>query len=136
MLGNLAGIGTGHTHLEGVDDNGKPSANLTATKYFKRIACGHETIVSIQLNWNEDATHTLAGTLKVQGSNHAEPPESVAGSHFEWVDLDVVFPVQVTSGEGGTGVSMAFIGWRWIRLVFTFSSGSGTLIVRTVIKKP
>ena len=135
MIGDLAGISTGHTHIEGVDDDGKPLANLTATKYFKRISMGHETVCAIQLNWNADATHTLAGTIKVQGSNHTNPTESAAGT-FEWVDLDVVFPVQVTSGQGGTGISMSFIGWRWIRLVFTFASGSGTLIVRTVIKKP
>lgn len=136
-LGNL-GISSGHTHTEGVDaDTGKPSATISATKYFKKISMGHETVAAIQVNFNQAngaAAQTLAGTIKVQGSNHEDPTDEAAGTN-EWIDLDVVFPAAVTSGAGTTGVSMSFIGWRWIRFVFTRTGGEGILIVRTCIKR-
>lgn len=134
-LGNL-GISSGHTHSEGVDaDTGNPIAEIAATKYFKKISMGHETVAAIQVNFNQVVTTaTLAGTIKVQGSNHENPTDEAAGTN-EWLDLDVVFPAQVTSGAGMTGISMAFIGWRWIRFVFTRTGGTGSLIVRTVIKR-
>lgn len=135
MIGDL-GTGTGHTHTEGVNsDTGVPNAEIAATKYFKKIGMGHETTCAIQVNFNQlTTTATLAGTIKVQGSNHQNPTDEAAGTN-EWIDLDVVFPAAVTSGAGTTGVSMSFIGWRWIRFVFTRTSGTGSLIVRTVIKR-
>lgn len=133
-LGNY-GIGCGHTMVEGLDTNGQPIAAIAATKYFKKISLANEHICSIQINSNEDATATLAGTFTVQGSNFDNPTDEAAGTR-EWVTLDVVFSATSVLAAGATvmGVSMSFVGWRWVRVAFTRTGGTGTVIVRTVQK--
>lgn len=134
MLGDL-GRGAGHTFKEGFDaDTGVPAA-ISATTYFKKIALANEKLCAIQINYNEDSTATLAGTFKVQGSNFDNPTDQAAGTR-EWLDLDVVFSASsvIVAGAGMIGVSMDFIGWRWIRVVFTRTGGTGSVGIRTVQK--
>lgn len=133
-IGNL-GIGAGHTFKEGLDADGKLIAAISATKYFKKISLANEKLCAIQINYNEDATATLAGTFTVQGSNFDNPTDEAAGTR-EWLTLDVVFSASsvIAAGAGMIGVSMDFVGWRWIRVVFTRTGGTGSVVVRTVQK--
>lgn len=127
-LGHL-GEGTGMTFKEG-----DKTTAVTADKYFKKISMADETIAAIQVMFNEDATHTLVGTLYVQGSNLPNPTDEAAGAN-EWKTLDVSFDTLVTSGANGmSSINLSAVGWRWLRVFFDFTSGSGSMAVYTYVK--
>jgi hypothetical protein len=114
---------------------GDNTTQVTADKYFGRIEMPPAaTVVSVQVNFNHDAaTHTGVGVLYIQGSNHETPTDAAAGTN-EWETLDVVFTRAVTSGAGQATCNMAYFGYRWIRTFYDFTSGSGAVEVRTMIK--
>ena len=120
--------GTGLTFVEG-----DKTTAVTADKYFTKISLADETICCVQVFFNEDGTHTGAGTLYIQGTNEPNPTDNAAAT-TEWDTLDVVFNRAVTSGIGMASANMAFLGWRWIRVFYDFTSGSGSMRVLTVVK--
>ena len=119
------GRGNGYTMQEGDRTTG-----IAATKYFSKIAVPKAGILAIQVNFNEDATATAVGVMTIQGSNFPEPTDQAAGTR-EWDTLDVAFNRAVTAGAGLCSVNLALLGWRWIRVVYTRTSGTGSLFVQT-----
>ena len=68
---------------------------------------------------------TPSGTISLEVSN-----DSTDGVNGTWVAYtDVTLGTQPAGSTGKFGVSLADIGYRWIRVVYTSSSGSGTLTV-------
>lgn len=107
--------------------NGNMASNITSDTIYLRVEC----MLSIQAIW----TGTPTGTLKIQTSNI--PGQAPAGGN----------PTGITTWTDYTGTSQSLTGsagdfvWRftfmpdtWARLVYTASSGSGTLNVYSTSK--
>lgn len=74
-------------------------------------------------------TGTVVGTIKIQGSNDV-PPSGVQYMGFtptNWSDLGTA--TNITTGGGTWLVAQQDICYMWLRAVFTFTSGTGTLVV-------
>ena len=110
--------------------DGDRTTGIAATTYFKTIPVPKTGMIAIQVNFNEDATATAAGTLTIQGSNFPSPTAEAAGTR-EWDTLDVAFNRAVTAGAGLASINLSFLGWRWIRVVYTRTSGTGSFYVQT-----
>lgn len=126
-LGSI-GQGPGYTHFEG-----DKTTDVSADKYFSKISMYGSTVCSIQVRFNDGGTATAAGVLYVQGSNENNPTDLAAGSN-EWETLDVAFNRAVTAGAGMASINLSNVGWRWLRVFYDRTSGSGPLQVATVIK--
>ena len=121
----MLGMGQGILHYQG-----DTTTQVVADKYFGRVALNYASICSIQVNFNPG---TAAGALFVQGSNHEDPSDLVAGLN-EWETLDVVFPRAVISGAGQAAISLSHVGFRWIRIFFDHTGGSGVMEVCYFVK--
>jgi hypothetical protein len=87
-----------------------PGFPINPTKNFSAV-----------LSW----TSTPTGTISLEVSN-----DSTDGVNGIWVSYtDVTLGTQPAGGVGKFGVSLADLAYRWIRVVYTAGSGSGTLTV-------
>jgi hypothetical protein len=86
---------------------------------------------------------TPSGTLKLQASSEDEDRiTQLSGTALcdtyvtHWVDLSSIMTDQtVTSGSPATGIfNTATAGYKWVRLVWTPSGGTGTLQARIQAK--
>jgi hypothetical protein len=108
------------------------ASRFTAVKIVDAVSMGasinssgidlnQQMIYAIQAVW----TGTPAGTLKIQVSNDIVP---VASSVVNWTDY--TGSSQTLSGSAGDFVwNVLNVGYRWMRLVYTRSSSTGTLNV-------
>lgn len=79
---------------------------------------------SIQAVW----TGSPVGTLKIQVSNDivaVAPGANPAANVTHWSDY--TGSSTAVSGAGDITYNMTFVGYRWVQLVYTKTSGSGTL---------
>lgn len=77
---------------------------------------------AIQAIWSAGATPV--GTLKLQGS--CDAPVSGKGTDVtNWSDLGVT--ASVSGNTGSAILQAANMGFKWLRLVYTNTSGTGTL---------
>lgn len=94
------------------------------------IDCNQLALASIQASWTGTAE---AGTFKLQISDDIVP---VAASSSNPVGSDPAANVvnwsdytgssTVVAGDGNFTWNMVYVGFRWVRLVYTAASGTGT----------
>lgn len=119
------------------------TSNLWAVQKFNRVVAinagdASTTINSIQIDSSNylyatvqnTSTSTAAGTLKVQGSN--DQVTSGVGTVVNWTDI-ASRTVAVTAASQ-TNIDAFLIGFKWMRLVFTNSSGTGALTSTVTLK--
>ena len=73
---------------------------------------------------------TAAGTFKIQASNDLAPTHYTANSNFtvtNWVDVPSA-TASIASGVSGL-VTITQLSYRWLRAVYTRSSGGSTTVV-------
>lgn len=83
-------------------------------------------LMSIQAYW--PSTGTPVGTLKVQVSNDrvsVSTTSDPAANVVNWTDY--TGSTTTVNGAGDVLYNMTFAGYRWARLVYTRTSGTGTL---------
>jgi hypothetical protein len=97
----------------------------------------------ISLQWWISAG-TPTGSIKVQicnqttGNIETEGQSSTELTTYltKWIDLSSIPSTTITAGDPTTGViDLANAGWRWIRLVYTATSGTGTLQALAQVKR-
>lgn len=112
--------------------NGTMSASLNSFG----IDTSQKLAVSIQALWNQGGFTTSAlGTLKLQGSNdNATVPESgspgtdPAVNVVNWTDLPgTLSSTSSLAGSSSFMWTLSLPGFRWIRMAFVTTSGSGNL---------
>lgn len=82
------------------------------------IEVGHIAFAALQAQW----TGTVAGTLQVQASCDPAAPTN-------WNDLSG--KSLTPSGSAGSGlVELANMGYRWLRVTWTRTGGSGAITLR------
>lgn len=87
------------------------------------LDCTHIAIASFHAQNSGTAT---TGVLKAQGSNVSVPGDT------DWVDIASA-TVNITTA-GNYGFTVADVGFKWVRPVYTQASGTGTLQVWSNIK--
>ena len=109
------------------------------------------------IHWWLSANNATTGSLTIQVSNYEDKftdgysngnPNDLTrlgGVILQWVDLKDVktFPVSnaftalaITSSSPANGLfDLDVVGWKWIRIVYTRTSGTGTLQVRGTGKR-
>jgi hypothetical protein len=95
----------------------------------------HKDSVAIQLNW----TGTPVGSFYVQVSNDYKPALAQsegcgAPNNGNWIQVPLTNPLtgstaltKPTTDGNPMGINLNQLGWAWIQVVYTNSSGSGTL---------
>lgn len=78
---------------------------------------------SIQVKWTEGSS--IAGTLYLQVSN--DPRVHTDPTNANWVTTDEVFPANPAGSTATTAETFSGNGYAYARLMYTNSSGSGTL---------
>lgn len=78
--------------------------------------------IGFQIVWTSS---DAIGTITIEGSNTYNPNLNVAGSWFALTFSPAL--TQPASNNGNYGISVNQFPWSWIRVVYTRSSGSGTL---------
>ncbi len=116
--------------------NGSMSASTITTQ---GLDLQQEWIYSIQANWAQ-ATGQLgsgAGTLKLQISNDNVPLPQMSGpvagvdpaaNVKNWTDYSgSSYAVVASTGSSSFMWNVLYPGYRWVRMVYTSSSGSGVM---------
>lgn len=78
-----------------------------------------------KLNFQVKWTGTVNGTLNVQQSDIDDPDESFGST--DWKTMTPTFPNQPAGSPGSTDEDFYEAGARWIRVIFTFTSGTGNM---------
>ncbi len=85
--------------------------------------------IGLQIVWT---SANAVGTITVEGSNNYVPNRA-AGSWFALSFSPVL--TQPASNNGDYGVSINQFPWSWLRVVYTRSSGTGTMTVTLSAKE-
>lgn len=72
------------------------------------------------------STGTVVGVLKVQASNDSDALLDGTGAPVNWVDV-ANLTVNVTTGGGVFLIPKFDVCYEWIRVVYTHTSGTGTI---------
>jgi hypothetical protein len=112
-------------------DNIIASGDMSGNINSIGIDCDQVALGSIQAEWVGAAAN---GTLKLQISDDIVPVQASsmnpvgpnpAGLVVNWSDY--TGSTTTVSGPGNFTWNLVYVGYRWIRLVYTVNSGSGTL---------
>jgi len=74
----------------------------------------------------------VVGTLKLQASCLANPDQSLAST--DWVDVDDSTQAITASSQHMWNIDG--MGFRWIRAVWDYTSGTGNIAMYSIIKQP
>lgn len=102
------------------------SAQSNATTSFAAMDTSQWYALSLVVNFSDASA---AGTLKLQASNDPPGGQTLAAGFVptNWVDIT---NATVTVASGATSIiPYTLASYRWIRIVWTRSSGAGTLTV-------
>lgn len=93
--------------------NGDMSANISSA------GVNTESVdnVGVELSW----TGTPSGAWKIQASN-----SSTDGSNGTWTDLSMTIGSQPTGAAGGFLLDLNQFPFKYVRIVYTKTSGTGT----------
>ena len=91
--------------------------------------------------WISSSTPNATGSIKLQAScewdNHNAAIMQLSGASIldnyikNWVDITSPAAIAITSGSPAVGMfNLTGAGYSWIRVVYTATTGSGTLQVR------
>lgn len=106
------------------------NASMTSTVNSEGIDLNQTVLYSIQASW----TGTPVGTLKLQISDDIVPVAASstnpvgtnpAGNVINWSDY--TGSPSLVNGPGNFVWNVSDVGYRWVRLVYTPSSSTGTL---------
>lgn len=102
--------------------------DLTSSVNFRPIWIGHSALYAIQLTF----TGTLGGSFKLQascdaGNTNNQTLSSQPSGVVNWTD--VANSTQNINAAGNVMWNVADPGYCWVRVVWTASSGAGTLTV-------
>lgn len=102
--------------------NGNMASNITSSG----IDLISSYAYSIQANWTSGTSPV--GTFKLQGSNDAGDTGSGQGvsQPTNWTDI-TNSPQAISGTPGSLLYDVTACGYRWVRLVYTATSGSATL---------
>jgi len=107
------------------------NASMSSNVISIGIDCNQIALASIQAEWTGA---TATGTLKLQISNDLVAVASSntnpagpdpAANVINWSDY--TGSTTTVSGPGNFTWNMVYVGYRWLRLVYTAGSGTGTL---------
>jgi hypothetical protein len=102
----------------------------TTTGYSTAIKHRGRAAASWQVDWTGSG---LTATIKLYASNKAEP---ILTSDADWVEqTDVVIAGPTASASGQSMANVGNANFRWYRLKFTRSAGSGTFVVHAETNK-
>jgi hypothetical protein len=79
-------------------------------------------------------TGTAAGTLKAQVSNQNVSKASQVDASAGWIDLPSASQA-IASGAETKGFQSDAVYYKWLRFVFTFTAGTGTLTALNITTK-
>lgn len=113
-----------------LDDSGP--LDLSIAQNLPAVWLGHIMHYSIQLV----STSTAAGTFKLQGSNDPGRINAAEDANqsviTNWTDLGISVTI---SGAGAVLLKDSNCGYNWVRVVWTPSSGAGSLTsARAMVK--
>lgn len=113
---------------ENLIGSGKMGTNLAGSFNSSAILVEEFSLIGISLNW----TGTFNGSMKIQVSND----DSSVPAYWHDISSSII---NIASGSylGQTGFtySIADATYRWIRVAYTFTSGTGTLTYCDLILK-
>jgi hypothetical protein len=114
---------------------GAQTGDLSASFNTDPFSVGLRTSGAVQLVISGSAA--LNGTVKLQasndpGNNPMTGMQNVTGVS-NWVD--VTLPQAITV-DGASMIDIASMGYRWLRLVYTRTAGSGTIAITLNAKGP
>lgn len=104
-------------------DSGDASGDLTSTQGLVAHVFGY----SIQMV----ITGNIEGTVKLQGSSDPVPDANFKVATFpvaNWTDIDC--SSKLITGAGTLVYDVADVFYNWVRVVYTATSGTGTLTIR------
>jgi hypothetical protein len=100
---------------------------LSADRTSSAIDVSQLWYASFQVKITKDSA--IAGTLKLQFSN--DPPKAGESTSVRASDVsnwtDVPSATAAVSDSGVFGISLDNIGYQWVRVVYTRTSGDGTV---------
>lgn len=117
---NLLAIG-GTQNSMGTDMSG----NLTSPAIY----LGHVVNFSVQAVF----TGSPIGAFKLQASNDPGVSANDYAKAVNWTDI-TSSTIAVTAA-GNIAMNVVNAGYQWVRLVYTFSSGTGTITVAQIVTK-
>jgi hypothetical protein len=101
----------------------------SGTVYSVKADCRSMVNASYQLFW----TGTVAGNFEVWVSNKLVPNEA---NDSDWTLLQLASPINQPAGAAGNDfVNLNFITWKWMRVKYVHTTGSGTIEAHTVAKE-
>jgi hypothetical protein len=110
--------------------SGVASVSMGATATSDAIRIENIGAYALQMVWSGGGAPN--GTFKLQGSNDLgpQPPTSTSTvqSVANWTDL--ANSSQTISADGDHMWNVSQAGYRWVRVVYTRSSGTGTMAGR------
>lgn len=110
------------------------AVSLASNQTLKPVYLGHILNYSIQLVFTGSPT----GTFKLQASNDPGRPSGASDTEVQiglsnWTDI--ADSTQAISAAGDHTWTVENAGYSWVRVVYTFASGSGSLTsARCVVK--
>ena len=96
-------------------------ASPVASAVSAKCSLRFHNLCSFHVIW----TGTQAGTLVIQTSNKDDPDESVGST--DWKNNAAVFPNNPAGAAGSTEESFWMAGSRWIRVLYQYTSGAGSV---------
>jgi hypothetical protein len=76
-------------------------------------------------------TGTANGTIKLQGSNDPVPDANFQVRQYPVVNWeDIADSTQAVTGAGTVFYNVADVFYNWVRVIYTSSSGTGTITIR------
>lgn len=104
-----------------------------AAMISKPILLGQATNFSVQLLFGTGSSPTGTFTLQVSNNRSGEIKVDAASiATSDWTD----YATQAISAVGNHMFNVANAGYRWARVTYTRTSGSGTLTVNVTVKGP
>lgn len=101
-----------------------------STGYSTAISHRHRSAASWQVTWTGSG---LTATIVLYASNKPDPDTS---SDTDWLaQTDVSITGPTTSASGSASVNIGNANFKWYRLKFTRSAGSGTFVVHAATNK-
>lgn len=90
------------------------------------------TILAIQVTFTGS---NVVGTLKLQASNYPGDGTGIGPSAAaEWIDVEDSSQAVTASSSHMWNIDGA--GFRWVRAVWTYTSGTGNISMNSIVKQP
>lgn len=102
----------------------------TTTGYTTPVSHRRRAGLSYQIDWTGTG---LTATIKLYASNKREPVLTTDADWVEQTDVTITGPTTSASGQASANIGNA--NFRWYRLKYTRSAGSGTFVTHAETNK-